>query len=185
MNTATAAGSTFGLDWPMRRWIPLLKGDLGRPGHLAVVFLDPFGMQITWAMIERLAATKRVEVMINFALGMAIQRVLPRSADLQPGWRNTLDRFFGSPDWYNQVYEEKADLLGARILKRTDAGQRLLEWYRARLKAAFGQVSPARLIRNTRGGHLYYLIWAGPHPMGLKGARYILSKGEKVDRSTT
>jgi three-Cys-motif partner protein len=160
----------------------LLQGDLGRSGHLAVVFLDPFGMQLSWSMIERLAATKRIEVMINFTLGMAIQRVLPRSADLRPGWSETLDRFFGSPDWYGQVYEEMADLLGTKTQKRRDAGQRLLEWYRGRLKAAFGHVSPARLIKNTKGGHLYYLIWAGPHPKGLDGARYILSRGEKVGR---
>jgi three-Cys-motif partner protein len=159
----------------------LLQADLSRAAHRAVVFLDPFGMQISWSTIERLAATKQVEVMINFALGMAIQRALPRSAVLSPGWRETHDRFFGSPDWYGQVYEERSDLLGTKIEKRGDAGNRLLEWYRTRLKIAFGHVSPARLIKNTRGGHLYYLIWAGPHALGLKGAHHILSKGVKID----
>ena len=138
----------------------------------------------SWTRSGRLAATKRIEVMINFTLGMAIQRVLPRSAELRPGWRETLDRFFGSLDWYGQVYEEKTDLLGTKSEKRQDAGQRLLEWYRGRLKAAFGHVSPARLIKNTKGGHLYYLIWAGPHPKGLDGARYILTKGEKLGRAS-
>lgn len=162
----------------------LLKSDLGRSGHRAMIFLDPFGMQISWSTIERLAATKQVEVMINFALGMAIQRALPRNAVLSPGWREAHDRFFGSPGWYSQVYEEHTDLLGSKTEKRKDAGARLLEWYRERLKAAFGHVSPARLIKNTKGGHLYYLIWAGPHPLGLKGAHHILSKGEKVERSS-
>lgn len=162
----------------------LLRGDLSRAGQRAVVFLDPFGMQISWSIIERLAATRQVEVMINFALGMAIQRALPRNAILSPGWRESHDRFFGSPGWYDQVYEERADLLGMKTEKRRDAGARLLAWYRERLKAAFGNVSPARLIKNTRGGHLYYLIWAGPHPLGLKGAHHILSKGEKVERSS-
>lgn len=160
----------------------LLRGDLGRSGHLAVVFLDPFGMQLSWSMIQRLAATKRIEVMINFTLGMAIQRVLPRDAVLRPGWSETLDRFFGIHGWYDQVYERQTDLLGTRTEKRRDAGPRLLEWYCGRLRAAFGHVSPARLIKNTKGGHLYYLIWAGPHPKGLDGARHILSKGEKITR---
>jgi three-Cys-motif partner protein len=70
----------------------LLRGDLSRSGHRAVVFLDPFGMQIPWSTIERLAATKQVEVMINFALGMAIQRALPRNAILSPGWREMRNR---------------------------------------------------------------------------------------------
>ncbi len=158
----------------------LLQGDLGQAGHLAVVFLDPFGMQISWETIERLAATKRVEVIVNFALGMAIQRLLTRSTELRPGWREALDRFFGSPDWYHRVYEKQTDLLGTTTQKRPDAGKRLLEWYRGRLKDAFGYVSPAKLIKNTRGGHLYYLIWAGSHRLGLKGADHVLSKGESV-----
>jgi len=32
-----------------------------------------------------------------------------------------------------------------------------------------------RLIRNTKGGPLYYLIWAGPHPAGLPGANHIMN----------
>ncbi|HWL69382.1 MAG TPA: three-Cys-motif partner protein TcmP [Geminicoccus sp.] len=162
----------------------LLQGDLGRPGFRAVVFLDPFGMQIPWATVERLAATKGIEVMINFTLGMAIQRLLVRSGEINQAWRAALDRFFGTSEWWDQAYEESADLFGPQTRKLRDSGQRLLEWYRGRLEAAFGHVSPARLIRNTRGGHLYYLIWAGPHPKGLVGANHILSKGEKVTRST-
>ena len=46
--------------------------------------------------------------------------------------------------------------------------------------AIFVHVSPGRLIRNTQGGHLYYLVWAGPNGMGLKGAQHIHSKGDKM-----
>ena len=161
----------------------LLKGDLGKPGHLGVVFLDPFGMQVPWETVRALAATGRVEIIINFALGMAIQRVLARSAEFGPGWHEALNRLFGTADWYDQVYESRVDLLGTVTRKRDDAGVRLLEWYRRRLKDAFGHVSPAKLIRNTRGGHLYYLIWAGPNALGLKGAHHVLSKGENVRTS--
>jgi three-Cys-motif partner protein len=158
----------------------LLQGNLGRPGYKAVVFLDPFGMQVPWSTIERLGATRNVEVVINFALGMAIQRLLVRSGDIPTGWRSALDTYFGSPDWYVQTYDQVDDLLGRRVVKFVNAGSRLLNWYRERLKASFGRVSPARLIRNTKGGHLYYLVWAGTHSKGLEGARYILSRGDKV-----
>ena len=158
----------------------LLQGNLGRPSYKAVVFLDPFGMNVPWSTIEHLAATRNVEVMINFALGMAIQRLLVRTGDINPGWRTALDTYFGSSDWYAQTYGQVDDLLGRRVVKFPDAGTRLLTWYRGRLKAIFGHVSPARLIRNTKGGHLYYLVWAGTHSKGLEGARYILSRGDKV-----
>lgn len=144
------------------------------------MFLDPFGMHVPWSTIQRLAATRNIEVVINFALGMAIQRLLVRTGDITPGWRSALDTYFGSSDWYAQTYDQVDDLLGRRVVKFEDAGTRLLTWYRGRLKAIFGQVSPARLIRNTKGSHLYYLVWAGTHSKGLEGARYILSRGDKV-----
>ncbi|GGH16152.1 hypothetical protein GCM10007036_16620 [Alsobacter metallidurans] len=146
----------------------------------AVAFLDPFGMHVPWETIVALAKTQAVEVIINFPLGMAIQRLIPRSGDLTPARREALDSFFGTPDWWDQAYETNSDLFGPKTIKLRDSGKRLLGWYRERLRAAFGHVSAARLIRNTRGGHLYYLIWAGPHPLGLKGANAILNKGDRV-----
>jgi three-Cys-motif partner protein len=148
--------------------------------HRAVVFLDPFGMQVPWSTIEALAKTKAIEVIVNFPLGMAIQRLLTKSGDIPRGWQISLDTFFGSPDWRQLVYQEGQDLFGPKLNKVSDSGTRLLEWYRGRLKKIFGHVSTARLIKNTRGNPLYYLIWAGPNETGLKGAEHILSKGEKL-----
>lgn len=137
-------------------------------------------MHIPWSTLEALAKTKKFEVIINFPLGMAIQRFLVRSGDVPPNWAATLDEFFGSPDWRDHAYEAHDNLFGRSMSKLDDSGKRLLKWYLERLKLAFGNVSPARLIRNTKGGHLYYLIWAGPHPKGLVGAEAILGKGDEV-----
>jgi three-Cys-motif partner protein len=144
------------------------------------VFLDPFGMHIPWSVVEALGKTGAIEVLVNFPLGMAIQRFLVRSGEIPSNWQESLDTFFGSPDWRQHAYEEGQSLFGTETLKIRDSGVRLLAWYRNRLRAAFGHVSSARLIRNTRGGHLYYLVWAGPHKKGLEGANHILSKGEKI-----
>ena len=135
-------------------------------------------MQLPWSTIEALAATKSIEVLIIFPLDMAIQRTLTKSGKIPEAWQKRLDAVFGSPDWRQLVYEESNDLFGARQAKRSDSGAKLLGWYRERLKAAFGHVSTARLIKNTRGNPLYYLIWAGPNKLGLKGAEYILGAGE-------
>jgi three-Cys-motif partner protein len=163
-NSSLQAWLTDGIDWKR---------------HRAVVFLDPFGMQVPWSTVEALAETKAIEVIVNFPLGMAIQRLLTRSGDIPAGWQVSLDTFFGSPDWRGLAYETRTDLFGPQVQKVPESGSRLLEWYRSRLRAAFGNVSTARLIKNTRGNPLYYLIWAGPNATGLKGAEYILSKGEK------
>jgi three-Cys-motif partner protein len=164
-NTALKEWVGSGIDWR---------------AHRAVVFLDPFGMQVPWATIEALASTKAIEVLINFPLWMAVNRLLARSGKIDLRWQMSLDTFFGSRDWRAIAYEEKPDLFGARRDKIDNAGEKILEWYRSRLVKAFGHVSKARLIKNTRGNPLYYLIWAGPNATGLKGAEYILSQGELV-----
>ena len=159
----------------------LAKG-ISRRTHRGIAFLDPFGANLSWDTIEALASTGAFEVLINFGLNMTIQRMLPNNAQFQPGWRDRLDAYFGTPHWYDEVYEETNGLFGSVLAKRADYHIRLLQMYRLRLKRAFGHVSSPRLISNTRGIPLYYLIWAGPHPLGLKGADYILKKGEIATR---
>ena len=146
-----------------------------------MVFLDPFGMQVPWQTIEALAKTNAIEVIINFPLGMAVQRLLMKSGDIPQGWQMSLDSFFGSNRWRALVYESRPGLFGPSVSKVSESGMKLLEWYRGRLRNAFGHVSTARLIKNTRGNPLYYLIWTGPHKKGLEGAEHILSKGERVN----
>jgi three-Cys-motif partner protein len=111
---------------------------------------------------------------------MAIQRLMTRSGEIPAGWQMSLDTFFGAPDWRDLAYEQEAGLFGQGVRKVSDSSVKLLEWYRSRLRMAFGHVSTARLIKNTRGNPLYYLIWAGPNSTALKGAEHILSKGERL-----
>lgn len=157
---------------------------ISRRTHRGVAFLDPFGAKLEWAGIQKLADTGLFEVVVNFALGMALQRMLPNSGEVPVAWADALDRYFGSRAWFDEVYRTPQDSLfiAGGHEKRPDYSERLLELYRARLKSAFGYVSSPRLIRNTRGAPLYYLLWAGPHRKGLEGAEYILTMGERLRR---
>jgi three-Cys-motif partner protein len=160
----------------------LLNQNISRRNHRGVVFLDPFGADLDWAEIQALASTGVFEVVINFALNMAIQRMLPNNGEFQPGWRERLDAYFGTPAWYQAVYETQPQLFGERVRKREDYRSNLLTLYQGRLKQAFGLVAQPKLIRNTRGVPLYYLLWAGHNSKGLKGANYILSMGENLPK---
>lgn len=147
----------------------------------AVVFLDPFGMQVPWSTIEALAKTGAVEVFLNLPVGMAIQRLLRRDGHFTSRQRKKLDTYFGSPEWYQVLYRREPDLFGNEIaIKVEESGKALLEWYRSRLRKLFGHVSKAALIKNTRGGHLYYLLLATPKKAGERIASYILGAGEKI-----
>ncbi|MCC6336592.1 MAG: three-Cys-motif partner protein TcmP [Myxococcales bacterium] len=155
---------------------------LKKKGWRGVVFLDPYGMQVPWSTIEALAKTGALEVFINFPLGMAIQRLLKTSASFNEAERRKLDTYFGDPNWFDVVYQrQNADMFGeVKTTKGKDAARKLLGWYRARLKRHFGHVSPGYLVKNSVGGDLYYLLFAGPNSTGAKIASHVLGGGIRV-----
>jgi three-Cys-motif partner protein len=168
-------------------WVLSKKPDKAK--HRGVAFLDPFGAHLEWRSVQGLAETGVFEVLINFPLDMAINRLIPVSGRISDNSRAQLDAFF-PPGWWDEAYDRDPGLFADvepgeideawLIAKRRDARNRLLSFYLRHLEAAFGYVSQPKLIRNTRGHPLYYLIWAGPHPAGLKGADYVLSMGESL-----
>ena len=94
-----------------------------------------------------------------------------------------MTKCFGTEEWRDIAYHKDEDLFGQeRTTKHGDVANRLLELYGRRLRAIFPHVATPRLIRNTRNLPLYYLIWAGPHELGLKGANHILRQGEKIKK---
>lgn len=149
----------------------------------AVAFVDPFGMQVPWTTLKALGETKAIEVFLNFPVGMAIQRCIPKNPQkLTARRRQLLDDYFGTPEWFNVVYETKATLFGDEEKKLDRSARALLKWYQTRLKEAFGYVSDAALITNTKKGHLYYLLLASPNKTGAKIASHILGGGKRLDR---
>ncbi|WP_448540954.1 three-Cys-motif partner protein TcmP [Roseiflexus sp.] len=65
----------------------------------AVVFLDPYGMQVSWDLIEALGQTRAVDLWLLFPLGMAVNRLLTRNQPPTGPWANALTRMFGTNDW--------------------------------------------------------------------------------------
>lgn len=160
----------------------LAKG-LGAPNIRGIAFLDPYGPHLDWSTLESLAKTGTMEVVINFPVAMAINRLITKSGNVPDRWSEQLNRVFGTEEWRSVAYNQETDLFGNEVItKNGGVADRLLDLYMRRLKALFPHVAPPRLIRNTKKAPLYYLIWAGPNKLGLKGASYILSQGEKVNK---
>jgi three-Cys-motif partner protein len=163
--------------------IRALTPSLKAPHIRGVAFLDPYGAHLEWATLEALAATKTMEVVINFPVAMAINRLITRSGNVPDKWSDQLTACFGTDGWRALAYRRDTDLFGDEVItKNGGVAEGLLDLYVGRLKEIFPHVATPRLIRNTRNAPLYYLLWAGPNKLGLKGADYILSQGEKVKR---
>jgi three-Cys-motif partner protein len=151
-------------------------------GKRAVVFLDPFGMQVKWTTIETLARTKAVDTWILFPLGVAVNRLLTRSGEINEAIRARLDDLFGTTDWFEVFYEtsRQVNLFGDRPERVKTADFRLIgEYFVKRLKTVFAGVADnPRPLRNSRNIPLYLLCFAAANPRGasiaLRIAQYIL-----------
>lgn len=149
-------------------------------GRRAVVFVDPYGMQLEWSTLEALARTEAVDVWVLVPIAIATNRVLTRRlSDMPPEWARRLDRFFGTPDWRTDLYES-VEVLKARkgmmpLFPEDEPGSQerekvvsfddIARYYIARLRTVFPHVaSRYKPLRNSTGQPLYMLCFAAANP---------------------
>ncbi len=143
-----------------------------------IVFLDPYGAHVPWKIVSALGKVRTLEVFINFPW-MAITRLANNNSKMPKKFREMLDIYFGTNEWFDIMYEKKSDFISDKeYIKRPNAEEAVLAWYIKRLKNTFGLVSTPRPIKDTKGRLLYYLIWAGRHPKGHEVAEYILGRDD-------
>ena len=164
----------------LRKWLEQTTWNNRR----GVIFLDPFGMQVPWDTIEKIASTNALEIIMNFPVGMAIQRLLKKSGEFSPQEKNKLSNYFGTEEWFEALYKNKKDLLGESAQKVSQSGKILLHWYSNRLRNIFKFVSEPRAVKSTRNNTLYYLLFAGHNETGYKIASDILNQGVALTAST-
>lgn len=152
--------------------------------HRAVLFLDPFGMQVEWNTIKAVAATQAIDVWILFPLGVAVNRMLTRNGEIPEQWRLRLNRLFGTDEWFQIFYEteDESTLWGTkRRLRKVADFKRIAHFYLERLHTVFAGVADNPLqLRNSKGIPLFLLCFAAANPSGatiaLKIAQHILGK---------
>jgi len=145
----------------------------------AVVFLDPFGMQVDWKTVEALAATSGTDVWILFPI-FAVNRMLVKHSKPPESWGTRLTTVFGTPDWENEFYVvERSRLIdGVVSVQKTADVQKISDFYVGRLRRIFAGVSEPLVLRNSKGTPLFLLVFAASNargaPTALKIAQHIL-----------
>lgn len=77
----------FGGDWTeQKNW----------KSHRALVFLDPYGMQVEWKTIKSIAVTQAIDLWILFPLG-TVNRLLKNDGEIRSSLRARLDIFLVNP----------------------------------------------------------------------------------------
>jgi len=149
-------------------------------GQRAVVFLDPYGMNVDWATIEAIARTRAIDLWVLFPFAIGANRMMPKDAPPDSLWAKRLTAIFGTDEWKARFYGEKrkADLFGetpASIVKIAGMDE-VLEFFLERLRSVFAKIVDRPLIlENSKHTPMYALCFAAGNPIGAPTAVRIAS----------
>lgn len=151
----------------------------------ALVFLDPFGMQINW---ESIAVFKDlyVDLWILIPTGVIVNRLLEKKLNKEIGLRHgpKLESFFGISEQKIMDYfyrEEKSQTLFGNELpvmeKTENAIMKIAELYIERLKTIFPNVTSQPLILyNNHNVPIFHFAFASKNSTATKIAQQIIAK---------
>lgn len=175
------------------RTTPWLRPHRGSSGIRAVLFLDPYGMNVEFATLQEIAATQAIDVWYLFPLSGLYRQAARSGEKLTPEKRASITRILGTPDWEDAFYgrKERTDDLFAslgdeenRAKLRRVADVRMIENYvKTRLKDILPHVSNPRTLTMKNGAPLFSLFFAvsSPNPKAIalakKVADHILTVG--------
>lgn len=138
----------------------------------ALVLLDPFGMQLDWVSIERLAHTK-IDLWILIPTGVIVNRLLDKKGELV--YLNKLKSFLGMTEEEIRLefylIESEQTLFGetSNIIKVGDSINRIARLYISKLKTIFEEVSDEPLVLlNSKKVPIYHFAFASSNATAKK-----------------
>ncbi len=146
--------------------------------YAALVFLDPFGMQIDWNAIAELKDT-RSDVWILIPTGVIVNRLLDRAGKLE--FSDKLESFFGLPveEIKNHFYKQNKvqTLFGEEeiITKVSQPIEKIARLYAERMKTIWKYVTDEPLVlRNTTGSPIFHFVFASNNQNAKSIAKQII-----------
>lgn len=128
----------------------------------AVVFLDPYGLQVDWTTVAMLAKTGGVDLWYLFPLGVGVVRMLTKDGKIDPSWEARLDALFGTHDWHRRFYRKgkQLSLLGDEdTIVREASEQEITGFLEERLRSVFPRVAKSLVLRNSKKNPLFLLCF--------------------------
>ena len=136
----------------------------------AVLFLDPYGMDVEWATLEVIAKAEAIDVWYLFPYAGLYRQAAKNSDALDGSKVAALNRILGTDEWRKTFYEPKrqADLFGdgSEGDERHVEHAQMLEYVSTRLKGLFPAVTEPKVLyqggdsKNPSGSPLFALYFA-------------------------
>ena len=151
----------------------------------AVLFLDPYGMEVRWQTIEAIAKTKAIDLWVLFPLS-GVNRMLTRSGKIPLEWKHRLNELFGTTGWYEHFYKRRTShsLFNEKIDEVVKVSTQVIsDYFLTRLRECFAGVNPTpAVLYSSRNSPLYLFCFAAGNPRGAPIALKIASDILRWDR---
>lgn len=138
----------------------------------AVLFLDPYGMQVEWSTLETIAKTGAIDIWYLFPYS-ALYRQAAKSADaLDIGKAASLTRVLGTDEWRQAFYAKNTqpDFFDDDNGDVRKDYRKMLEFVSKRLRGLFPAITPPKVLyqggnsKNPSGAPLFALYFAASNP---------------------
>lgn len=118
----------------------------------AVLFLDPYGMQVDWETLEVVARTGAIDIWYLFPLSGVTRQLTLRESNMDADKKRSLDRVLGTAQWREAFYntDPAPDLFGGTEVNRHADSDAIVKWVTQRLGGIFPLVVGPEILR--RGG---------------------------------
>lgn len=161
------------------------NGSAKSPPIRGLLFLDPYGMEVSWETIEAVARTEAIDMWCFFPLMGLYRQAAREPATIDERKRAKLNSVLGTEEWQREWYKPVTPPTNLLGLIEDDAAQlrtadvNAIEAYvQKRLESVFrGVVLPPKRIFGSRGHALASLFFAtaNPAPKAVALARKIAS----------
>ena len=141
---------------------------IGR-GIRGVIFLDPYGMEVSWETVEAIGKTQALDCWYFFPLSGLYRNAPHDPTKLDAGKQASLDRVLGATDWRQCWYEHEArpaDIFEsqAQAVRRADVDA-IERYVKGRLETVFrGAVLDPIRLHHRNGAPLASLFFAVSNP---------------------
>lgn len=146
----------------------------------ALIFLDPFGMQVDWKVINELRNT-RSDIWILLPSGVGINRLLDKKKQLKH--RKRLENFLGlsiekiEDIFYQSTNENTLFGIQEKTMKINDSINKIVEIYIQQLKTVWKFVTKQPLVlMNSKNVPIFHFLFASNNKTALEIASEIIDK---------
>jgi three-Cys-motif partner protein len=150
----------------------------------AVLFLDPYGMEVEWTTLEAIAKTGAIDVWFLFPLSGLYRQATRKSDKITPDKRAAITRILGTDAWEKELYSDlgQPDICDAPFQRAKDV-KGLERYVKRRLEVIFPKVFDPKALPIDLGPQRFSLFLcisnSAPKAIGLstKIANHILKAG--------